>query len=333
VNKLVLLSATTILVTAIATAVLWPDTPGSPGKVGGAMAFPRAAVAGKTNALPASDESAEEQRIPQATIRKPVSDLQAIQKRLEEGQKQYAENARANLLKSLQQRYTELGKALDLTPEEMTRILDTLAKFQVEPELLPEDLRRYFLNGTNLLAVPDPAMEQLRGSLVMTQRQEAELRSVLGDKYDKWLAIGLTPEVRTTVMRFQDVFGPDANPLSDEQTESLVAALAAEQVRIHRDMSNIPRPYGNDPQSRLQNELDRVLRYNAENNRRLVMTAIAHLNAGQLIDYREMLQQDMDKSIASLRAQIKTQETIRGNLGHSGASAYNSDGRILRARP
>jgi hypothetical protein len=320
VNKPVLISAATILATAFVAAVLWPD---GPGKVGGIIEFPLAVVTEKPSAPPASDESSGQQRTPEAPIRNSARDLQALIKRVEEGQQQYAENARASLLKSLKQRYTELGKALDLTSDEMTRMPETLAEFQLHPELLPEDLRRHFLNGTQILAIPDPAMEQLRGSLVMTQSQEAELRNILGDKYDNWLAFGLAPEIRTDVMRFQDVFGPDANPLSDEQTESVVAALAAEQVRINRDMSNIPRRRGSEPQSSLQDELDRTLRYSGENNRRLVMAASPYLNAGQLIDYSTMLQQDLDKSVEALRTQLENPRlAING-----------SDRGILRPRP
>lgn len=141
--------------------------------------------------------------------------------------------------------------------------------------------------------------------------------------------LDLDKKTRTSVMRFQDVFGPDANPLSDEQTESVVAALVAEQARINRDMSNIPRRSGNDVKSTLQDELDRTSRYQPENNRRLVMAASPHLNAGQLVDYTEMLQQDMDKSIESLRAQIENP----GPMLLTNEGPYIPDGRILRPRP
>jgi hypothetical protein len=162
----------------------------------------------------------------------------------------------------------------------------------------------------------------------------ANLPQSLEQRYtEQATALGSDQQIRTSVMRFQDVFGPDANPLSDEQTESVVAALVAEQARINRDMSSIPRRYGNDLPSILRDELDRTLRFSAENNRRLVMAASPYLNAGQLVDYREMLQQDMDKSVESLRTQIENPSVIPFTLEGSGALVYRSDGRILRPRP
>ncbi len=217
-------------------------------------------------------------------------------------QAQESPDRRAKLRRSLELRYAELGKALDLAPEELDRILDMMVRRQMD-----YDSESLELISRSPLDVA--TQEELRRrSRLMGQAREEEVRAVLGDKYDKWAAYKLTPGVRTSVIRFQDVFGPDADPLSEEQNESLVAALAAEQVRINRDMSGVLPTQAYDLKSRLQGELDWALRYTPENNRRLVIAATPYLNPRQLADYRQMLEDDMNESVASLRTQIAQQK-------------------------
>lgn len=217
-----------------------------------------------------------------------IAELTASAERSREAQ-------RKRLRDSLSRQHAGLGKALNLSAEEESRILDALADSHPESQSV-------------VLIAPGIAPD--RPAAV---RQEDALKNLLGSRYDAWEAYKLAPEIRTSVTRFQDVFGPDANPLSEEQTESLVAALTAEQLRINRYMQQIRPPPATSSRSRLENELDQELRFSADNNRRLAAVAARHVNAGQLNDYQKMLQDDLDRRIGNLRQQIAQLDSLRQN--------------------
>lgn len=240
-----------------------------------------------TAGLPAQSQTSPS-RFTQA---RPAPDRETLARAImEETQRRQSPEALAKLRQTFEEEHAYLGKALDLAPDEVKQVLDMMARHNAERDLA---YARMQVNS-------DESGEYQR----LTRSQTEEMQALLGSKHDRLRAYPHFQQQLLAVERFQDVFGPDANPVSERNTYPLVAALAAEQLRIDRDMQLVPAPSNRPTSAALREQLEWTQRYVPENNRRMMAAASPYLNAGQLTDYGDMLQGDFNDSLASIRRNI-----------------------------
>jgi hypothetical protein len=108
--------------------------------------------------------------------------------------------------------YPDLGKALDLSPGDESRLLDLIAQHQTD-------------------AVPGMEAAQATGESAslafvrLSQAREADIASLLGSKYPQWKAYLLEQPTRLQVKDLEAVLKANGTPLSDAQSTSLVSAI------------------------------------------------------------------------------------------------------------
>jgi len=200
----------------------------------------------------------------------------------------------------LQQRYPDLAKVLNLSPEEANKLLDLIARQQMD--LAGDSLN--MLTGANR----EGGLQALQGQVQASrQASDAELAAMLGNKYPQWQEYQKSLPTREQVTRLQTVLGTSGNTLSDTQSNALITALAAEQQRISQESASAGTQ---TPEQRQQRT--------ADNNRRLVNTASGHLNAQQLESYKNML--DQQQNITQLLRGLGAGQRRSGAAG-TGAQA------------
>lgn len=183
----------------------------------------------------------------------------------------------------LPQQFPDLAQELGLSKAEEEKFFDMLARQQAD------------LSGGVLGALGGGGMDQAaiqemqRKAREQQQAQQAEINTFLGSKAPQWQEYQRTLPVRQQVNSLKTALGPD-NPLTASQSRSLMTAISAEQERIRQDRRNAPRPAADNPQNRLEQQMQRQ----QEDNARLVSAASSHLSAQQLESYRNLLQQQIE---------------------------------------
>lgn len=187
--------------------------------------------------------------------------------------------------RSLEQRYPDVQKALNLTAEQVEKLFDVLARRDME-------------NRDSMRASRGPAdraarEEMARKEMEKSKAYRAELAAVLGSSYDKWdeYQIAATKRQQEGWERFaademRRAISVGNNDMSDIQFQAFNAAVTAEQKRIEQTIRS--------PQQQLASL--------SESNRRLIEVASAHLNPAQLAAYRQHLEQQS----AMMREAIST---------------------------
>ena len=180
------------------------------------------------------------------------------------------------------QQYPDLGRELGLTPAEVDKFFDMLARQQADMSTDALDQ----INGET----QDRAALQERQRRMQERQQanQAELTAMLGSKYPKYQEYQKSLPVRRQVNQLQATLGTGNTALSDAQSRPLITALAAEQTRIQEDRRNAPRGAAGNQQNMLEVELQRT----AESNQRLIRVAASYLDPQQLNGYRRMLEQE-----------------------------------------
>lgn len=180
---------------------------------------------------------------------------------------------------SLAQQYEGLGKALNLTADEVSRIIDILVRFR-------QDARSANQGGESAL--------------------QADLQAALGSKYTQWEEYTLLPAMRQTVDDLQTLLEiSDIKPMTPSQLTSVATALTSEQVRTRHELSSLAHiPQGDDEVARLQEGLEWKQRYEPDINRRLVLAASRHLDAQQLSAYSKMLEDTYNREVALMRTTL-----------------------------
>jgi len=182
----------------------------------------------------------------------------------------------------IEQRFKGVGKALHLSAEEESKLIDTIARQQMDLSAASMDL----LTGDNSDA--DARKELERKTQDLQRADEAELSTLLGSKYPQFQEFQSTMAARQQVDQLKSVLGASGGgDLDDAQSKSLVAALAAEQKRITQEANTNPVPAGRNRQEAVDLQIQRTV----EANSRMVDAASGYLNAQQLDSYRKMLDQ------------------------------------------
>jgi hypothetical protein len=184
---------------------------------------------------------------------------------------------RVMMRRMLEEQYPDLAKELDLSPEKAGKLLDLLAKQRA-------DLGSDLLGQVGGAGDPAAREESARALARKEQAYEAELATLLGDTYQKFkqyqdesASRQRAQYARQETESLRNAIDAGGAPLTDAQFQYLNSALASEQKRI-------------DATSRGLNMQQQVQRM-AEDNRRLVEVAAAHLNPQQLDRYKRYLQQ------------------------------------------
>jgi len=177
----------------------------------------------------------------------------------------------------LARRYPDVQAALNLSPQQVEKLFDVLARRETEDS---EDRRQP--RGPIDRAAGE---EMLRKMAERDRAYRADLASVLGDSYPKWDEYQIAASqrqregwARQAADQLRATISPGNNTLSDAQFQAFNAAVTAEQKRIDQSIRS--------PQQQLQNL--------PEANRRLVEVAVAHLNPEQLAAYRRHLEQQTE---------------------------------------
>lgn len=162
----------------------------------------------------------------------------------------------------------DVGEALGLAPEEVEKLLDLLAA-QQEKSSAVFDSARQNADQASAQQQVSAALEEVR------QSNESELQELLGSKYAQWQEYQQTRPAWQQRRDLKAVLDAAGTPMTDAQSRSLIAALAAEE-RSFRQSS--------DPVGGFLN------RNTPERHQRLLDTAASHLSAQQLESYRQMLE-------------------------------------------
>lgn len=239
-----------------------------------ALAAPVHAAAdavGTRGATPASGDAAVPGAAAPAQPAK-ASLQQSIQRALQSPEGR--EFARIMERSTLEQRYSDMAKALNLSPAQVDKVLDFLAGREVEMDIL-ESQRQ----NTRDRAAREELTRVIRDK---EQAYAAELSGLLGNSYPEWQAYELASRERQREgytrqgqdrMRAAIVAG--GSPISDAQFQSLTTALRAEEARFNQEAS------GQSMQQQMQ-RLPELARRQAE-------VAANYLDADQLARLRKHL--------------------------------------------
>jgi len=177
---------------------------------------------------------------------------------------------------TLERRYSDMAKALNLSPAQVDKVLDFLAGREVEMDMLEAQRQ-----NTRDRAAREELMRVIRDK---EQAYAAELSGLLGNSYPEWQAYELASRERQREgytrqgqdrMRAAIVAG--GSPISDAQFQSLTTALRAEEARFNQEAS------GQSMQQQMQ-RLPELARRQAE-------VAANYLDADQLARLRKHLDQ------------------------------------------
>jgi hypothetical protein len=198
----------------------------------------------------------------------------------------------AQLRMMLPRQYPDLGKELGLSNAEEEKFLDMLARQQSE---LSGDAMGMLGGGQMDRAA---AQELQRKIMEKQQANQAEIAATLGDKLPAWQQYQQTLPIRRQVNELQTALG-GSNALTDSQTKSVIAAMAAEQTRINEERRNAP------PLPRAgtgNNTAEAQLQREAQSNARMVEAASPHLNSQQMDSFRKVLEQQMEMARTLVRS-------------------------------
>lgn len=267
-------------------------TPGPAAPPAMASASVKAPAAGAAAPAP---RPAGPQQNPQANPRQ--GDVAATMSAMQTPQGQNMVNA---LMRSmLAQTYPDIAEGMDMSQQEADALFELLARHQSEQTA----------DSMSLVTAQEPAarIETQRRLSDLARKQQAELQAHLGDRYGRWEDYRATAAVRQVVNTIKASLAATGNPLSDEQTEKLVVALAPEQKRLLNDeyARSISAATIESP-NYVQESLSRTV----DGQRRMVELARPHLTAEQF----RLYSQQMEQQLAMLQG-------VAGALGGQGSPA------------
>jgi hypothetical protein len=122
--------------------------------------------------------------------------------------------------------YGDMEIMLDMSKEEVDRVLDVLAEQQVRSM----EQQRPFLAPSDGSPPDEAAIREHHHALQEIQRKnEAELSAAMGSKYRDWQEYQQTMGARHQVMRLRETLAGSAEPIRQDQIKPLVQAMAREQ--------------------------------------------------------------------------------------------------------
>jgi len=170
----------------------------------------------------------------------------------------------------------DIGEALGLSPDEADKLLELLVTHQENSSAV----FRSTIDGNSTTTV------QERSAILQAQREanDAELQARLGNKYSQWKDYN---DTRTAWQQRRDlraVLDAGGIPMTDAQSKSLIAALAAEQRNITQRIR--------EAVSQGRSISETRARYTPELRQRSLDAASPHLTPQQLEGYRGLLERE-----------------------------------------
>lgn len=213
--------------------------------------------------------------------------------------------------------YSDLGMALDLSDEDVDKVIGLLAEHQLDgappysPGESPTDAQR---------------AEWARQMQERQRKKEAGLRELLGDtKYQEWEDYERSMGARMQARNLRSILEGTSEPLREDQYKSLVTAIAAEQrndLEAQNDLFR-NRPPGPLTQAEQMTLMEQSLERTAQQNERMRDAAAPYLSTAQLERYDKMLNQQLEMQRLNLK--------MMRARGESGAmvQTFMSDGATI----
>jgi hypothetical protein len=182
------------------------------------------------------------------------------------------------------QMYPDLAAELDLTPAQAEQFMDVFARQQ-------GDSGTQFMGLMGGSTVDAGQRQQLQRQMLDKERaDQAELRRILGSKYQRWEEYQSTAEARLQVNELRTALAASGSPLTDPQASALVVAFAADASRSREeDQAWVATDAARNSPNLMRERMEREI----EGQRRLVDLAAPHLNAAQLEQFRRKNDQDI----------------------------------------
>lgn len=307
-RKLMVVLAVTLLIGALVTGLLWQRVQDERVANGALQArvtaleamLPAAATPDAPTAAPAAVEAfAQTEAAAAPASANAAEQVQALTAGIRQmmASPEGRELTRAQARMTMSMQYPHLGAELGMSPAEVDKFYDLLARQQA-------DLTVFTMDATTDAGTDNAGTQEMQRKLAEQRRaNDAELVAALGDKAAQWRTYQQSLPLRQQVAQLQLRLGGDNDALSDAQARPLVATLAAEKARIDGEQRNAPRlPQGSTREQYMAQQQQR----RTDSNRRLLEAAAAHLTPQQLASYKRMMDQELEMERAimgSLEAQ------------------------------
>jgi phage terminase small subunit len=213
---------------------------------------------------------------------------------------EYREAMRMQQKVMLPERYPDLAAALHLAPEQQDKLLDVLADQQMRQMANTPPFR---FNGQQ----PDQAaIREWQEQMQKQQREnDAEIATVLGSGgAQEWKDYQNSLGARMQVKQLKSSLDSGAEPLRDDQVQSLVTALSTEnQRRMTEYASNPPAPFTKrlDPTADRAAMFEQSLQQTEQNNKRLHDTVAPYLTPSQLASFDAAQNRQLEMQRASIK--------------------------------
>jgi hypothetical protein len=216
----------------------------------------------------------------------------------------YREQKRAQIRSHLAETGVELAKDLDLTPSELSELVDLETEFQmgVYGSFVPSGPGKR----------PDPVASQ---ASVAKQRElriklEADIVAALGaEKAQQFRDYVKSQPARQQVNQLQASLQLAGYPMTSEQSKSLIAVVATEQERLNSETAafRVQLKNGGGANQTLDTLRAADLERNVQENERIVEGATPILSPAQLSALQQMLADDIARIRRHQQAHTSTQ--------------------------
>jgi hypothetical protein len=202
--------------------------------------------------------------------------------------------------------YSDMEIMLDMSKEEVDRVLDVLAEQQVRSM----EQQRPFLAPPDGSPPDEAAIREHHRALQEIQRKnEAELSAAMGSKYRDWQQYQQTMGARQQVMRLRETLAGSNEPIRQDQIKPLVQAMAREQQLSQQQVPAIRRSIpgtqvSTDDTLRMQEEwLERT----TQTHQRVRDSVSSLLTPSQMEHLQEQQDQErkmLELNIRAMRARV-----------------------------
>jgi hypothetical protein len=213
---------------------------------------------------------------------------------------------------TLQRQYPQLAEALGIGADQYDQLLSTLAN---------QSMRS--LDNQNGYDDSDPARARPKWQQLQ-QQSEAELRAVLGDKYQAWKDYQSNMMAYQQVEQVRNTLATSGLALTQDQAQALIKPIAEEQQRAAQDYAREAQNARDAARNASQSEArppgtvmfsveqqENQLKHAAESNQRVRDAAVGILTSDQLHQLEAAQNQQLqmqEASVRMMRAQVEASE-------------------------
>jgi|HigsolmetaAR206D_1030411.scaffolds.fasta_scaffold00085_38 hypothetical protein len=221
---------------------------------------------------------------------------------------------------SLRRMYSDVGEALRLSPEEVDALFETLADHQLESMELAQE----FLPRPGSAPDPDRVAEMQQRMAEIQRKQYEAIASRLGEaRAQEWQQYLSTVPARWEVRELRAALAEAGEPLSSQQIEVLVDAIAQERRRPTSVAQNAPQSFSGPPSTRerialLEQSFERI----EQSNRRIREAVAPYLSPTQLAALERHQQQQLEMNRAGMRLSRLQRQALQqgGAIDATGAA-------------